>query len=170
MSAETLSDARAARAKLIVMLRVAPIVVLALLAATPVGAQSPTPIALQDPTPVGVWLHPNKRIEIEIAPCGEQMCGKLVWFKRPNDAQGRPLADLENPNPALRTRPLLGLTVLSGLRRAGERTWEEGRIYNPDDGADYHTLMSIRDDGALRVRAYVGLPVIGKTFIWTRVR
>jgi uncharacterized protein (DUF2147 family) len=31
-------------------------------------------------------------------------------------------------------------------------------------------LMSIGDDGTLRVRAYVLLPILGKTFIWTRVR
>src|SRR5271156_1558880 len=81
------------------------------LAATPVGAQTPTP--------VGVWLHDNKRIEIEITPCGDTLCGKLVWFKWPNNAQGLPLVDLNNPDSALRTRPLLGLLVLNGLHRTG---------------------------------------------------
>ena len=135
---------------------------LALIAATPAGAQSPTP--------VGVWLHDNKRIEIEIAPCGDKLCGKLVWFKWPNDAQGLPLVDLKNTNPALRTRPLLGLTVLEGLSHAGENTWEGGRIYDPDNGVDYSASMSIQDDSTLRVRAYVLLPLFGQTFIWTRVR
>jgi uncharacterized protein (DUF2147 family) len=64
----------------------------------------------------------------------------------------------------------LGLTILYGLRRTGERTWEEGRIYNPDDGTDYRATMSIQDDGTLRVRAYLLVPPLGKTFIWTRVR
>jgi uncharacterized protein (DUF2147 family) len=133
-----------------------------LLAATSVGAQSPTP--------VGVWLHANGRIRIEIAPCGDQFCGKLVWFKWPNDTEGQPLIDLKNPDPALRQRPLLGLAILSGLRRAGERTWEDGKVYNPDDGKDYRAQMSIPDDGTLRVRAYVLLPILGETQIWTRVR
>lgn len=132
------------------------------LAATPAGAQSPTP--------VGVWLHDNKRIEIEIAPCGETLCGKLVWFKWPNNAQGSPLVDLNNPESALRTRPLLGLVVLNGLRRTGVNTWEGGNIYNPDDGATYAASMSMQDDGSLEVRAYVLLPVLGKTFVWTRMR
>jgi uncharacterized protein (DUF2147 family) len=30
--------------------------------------------------------------------------------------------------------------------------------------------MSIQDDGTLRVRAYILVPLLGKTFIWTRVR
>jgi uncharacterized protein (DUF2147 family) len=156
--------------KFLVTLRFVYAGIFALLAATPAGAQSLTPIAIQSPTLAGVWLHPNQRIGVEIAGCGEHMCGKLVWLKRPDDAQGRPLADWKNKDPALRARPLLGLTILSGLRRAGERTWADGKIYNPDDGADYQTLMSIRRDGSLRVRAYVGVPVIGKTVIWTRVR
>ncbi len=133
-----------------------------LLATTPVGAQSPTP--------VGVWLHDNKRIEIEIAPCGDRLCAKLVWFKWPNDAQGLPLVDLKNADPALRTRPLLGLTILEGLRRTGENTWEDGKVYDPDDGADYSASMTIEDGGTLRVRAYVLFPLFGKTLIWTRVR
>jgi uncharacterized protein (DUF2147 family) len=140
-----------------------PLVALAaLLAATSVSAESPTP--------VGVWLHPNGRIQVEIAPCGDRLCGKLVWFKWPNDAQGLPLVDVKNSDPALRTRPLLGLTVLYGLRRTDERSWEDGKIYNPDDGVDYRAEMSIQDDGALRIRAYVLLPTLGETQIWTRVR
>jgi len=129
-----------------------------LLVATPVNAKSLTP--------VGIWLHANERIQIDIAPCGDLLCGKLVWFKWPNDAQGLPLVDLKNPNRALRARPLLGLTVLSGLRPAGEG----GEIYNPDDGQTYHALVSLQDDSTMRVRAYVILPILGKTQIWTRVR
>jgi uncharacterized protein (DUF2147 family) len=124
----------------------------------------------QAPTPVGVWLHPNQRIQVEIAPCGDQLCGKMVWFRRPNDAAGLPLVDLKNATPALRTRPLLGLTILRGLYRTGERTWEGGKIYNPDDGVDYSSVMTMHADGTLRVRAYVLVPALGKTLVWTRVR
>jgi len=134
----------------------------ALLAVSPVHAQSPTP--------AGVWLHANQRIKIEIVPCGDRLCGKLVWFRWPNDAQGLPLVDLKNPDPALRTRPLLGLTVLSGLRRVSENAWEDGKIYNPDDGENYSAKMSINKDGSLRIRVYVLLPLFGKTQIWTHVR
>ncbi len=133
-----------------------------LLLATPVGAQGPTP--------VGVWLHPNGRIQVEIKSCGDRLCGTLVWFRRPNDAQGVPLVDFKNNNPALRSRPLLGLTILRGLRRTGKRSWSGGRIYNPDDGIDYRAEMRILGNGKLSVRAYVLLPVLGKTFIWTRIR
>jgi uncharacterized protein (DUF2147 family) len=77
---------------------------------------------------------------------------------------------LKNDDPALRKRPLLGLAILYGLRRAGEDSWEDGKIYNPDDGVDYNATMSIQKDGTLRVRAYVLHPIFGKTLIWTRVQ
>ncbi|MCT8970555.1 DUF2147 domain-containing protein [Microbaculum marinisediminis] len=136
-------------------------VLIALLCTTAAGAESQTP--------VGTWLHANRRIQVEIYPCGNVLCGRIVWFKWPNDAQGVPLVDLKNRNPALRSRPLLGLTVLRGLRRAGQNTWTDGRIYNPDDGVDYQAEMSMRDDNTLRLRAYVLLRTLGKTLIWTRV-
>lgn len=141
----------------------------AFLAANPPDARSQVP-GVEQPTPIGVWLHDNKRIEIKIAPCGERLCGTLVWFRWPNDAQGLPLVDIKNSDPALRTRPLLGMTILEGLRRSGDNTWEDGKIYNPDDGENYNASMSIDPDGALRVRAYVLLRLFGKTLIWTRVR
>jgi uncharacterized protein (DUF2147 family) len=124
----------------------------------------------QTPSPVGVWLHANGRIAVEIAPCADGLCGKIVWFRWPNDAQGLPLVDLKNPAPALRARPLLGMRILQGVRCTEPTSCEGGSIYNPDDGNNYQVQMSIQDDGALRVRAYVLLPLFGETQIWTRVR
>jgi uncharacterized protein (DUF2147 family) len=144
------------------VVRFACILFLALLATTPAGGQIPTP--------AGLWMDASKRIMVRIVPCGDRLCGKLVWFKWPDDEQGLPVADVKNRNPALRTRPLLGLTILRDLRRAGERRWEDGEIYDPEDGENYRASMSIQDDGALRVRAYEYFPIFGETHIWTRVR
>lgn len=135
---------------------------LMLLAASPAESDSPSP--------VGIWLHANKLIQVEIVPCADCLCGRIAWFKWPNDADGLPLIDLKNPDPALRKRPLLGLTILQGLRPSGEGTWEDGKIYNPVNGRDYHATMSIKSYNTLRVRAYKLLPMFGETQIWTRIR
>ena len=158
------------------MLPLVCLLVLGLLCATPVSAQSAksvdgsSPSVGEGPTPVGVWLHANERIKIKIVPCGDRLCGNIVWFKWPNDAQGLPLVDLKNANPALRTRPLLGLPVLYGLRRTGKNLWEDGYVYNPDDGENYRANMTIQTDGSLRIRAYVLISWVGHTLIWSRVR
>jgi uncharacterized protein (DUF2147 family) len=159
------------------MLRPLHALIIASLAATQICAEAlaPAPATPADApkapvatTPVGVWLHPNGRIKMKVEPCADALCAKLVWFKVPNDEQGRPRVDEENPDPALRARPLLGLTVLKNLRPNDEGTWEGGEVYNPDDGENYSTEMSMQPDGTLRVRGYVLTPILGKTLVWTR--
>ena len=128
-----------------------------------------SPAVAQDRSPVGVWLHANERIRVEISPCNAGLCGEIVWFRWPNDDAGLPLVDLKNRDPALRNRPLLGLRVIEGLRPDGKGKWVGGRIYNPDDGRDYRADLTVGADGILRVRAYVLLPILGKTLLWTKV-
>src|SRR3954451_22906847 len=48
-----------------------------------VGSLAGTSVGAESPTPVGIWLHPNERIQVEIAPCGDRLCGRIVWFRGP---------------------------------------------------------------------------------------
>lgn len=127
-------------------------------------------VASQDLTPEGVWLHSNERIRVEIAPCGERLCGKIVWLKYPNDEMGVPLTDPENPDRAQRTRLVMGMTVIRGLVRSGPRLWTHGTIYNPDDGETYSARVTVVNPDTVQVRAYKLLPLFGETQVWTRVR
>jgi len=149
------------------MLRLAYLLIATLIATT--DASSHTPDSEQRPTPVGVWMHASERVKIEITPCGERFCGQIVWLSWLNDPKGLPLVDIKNSDPILRTRPLLGLIVLRDLRRVAASSWEDGKLYNPVDGKDYSALMSIEEDGSLRMRAYVLLPLFGQTQLWSRV-
>ena len=63
---------------------------------------------------LGVWAEGDGGAHIEIAPCGDKLCGRIVWLKQPVDENGRPLMDKNNPNPTLRTRPILGLLIMGG--------------------------------------------------------
>ncbi|MEX1108027.1 MAG: DUF2147 domain-containing protein, partial [Dongiaceae bacterium] len=120
----------------------------------------PAPLAA-DESLLGVWLYENQRIHIEIFPCEDRFCGKIVWLKFPNDDQGEPITDIENPDPALRDRALMGLLLLKDLRQTGPRSWEDGQIYNPDDGQHYQADMEMRADGIVDMRAYVLMPMLG---------
>lgn len=149
------------------MRRLAYLLLMTLLTTT--GASSHPPYSEQSATPVGVWINESERVQVEIVPCGERFCGQIVWLSWLDDPEDLPLVDLNNSDPILRTRPLVGLTVLRDLRRADAHRWVDGRIYNPIDGRDYSALMSIQEDGSLRVRAYVLHPLIGQTQLWNRV-
>ena len=122
----------------------------------------------------GLWVDHDEsdqqKVAVWIEDCGSLLCGRIFWLKKPMTASGRPKRDRHNPDAALRDRPLCGLRILSGFRRAKENTWAEGQIYNPDDGRTYSSTMTLGSDGALEVRGYLGISLIGKTVAWVRPR
>ena len=120
-------------------------------------------------SPVGVWATEGNKSHIEIYRCGEHMCGKIIWLDR---AKSRgPAFDRQNPDPSKRGRPLVGLRVLSELRPSDDPgEWTGGRVYDPRDGDSYRVKMTLLQDGRMRVRAYIGIPLIGRSQTWTRVR
>src|SRR6476660_2212370 len=82
----------------------------------------------------GVWLTQAGDAKVRVSKCGGGICGVVVWLKEPiNPATGKPQIDDKNPNPALAKRPVIGLSLFSGMRAAGPNKWS-GRIYNADDG------------------------------------
>lgn len=119
---------------------------------------------------VGTWLNGTKRGHIQIYKKGNHYLGKLIWLKEPNDpATGKPRTDLKNSQTNLRTRPLVGLDVMQGFSHNGGKVWEDGSIYNPEDGKEYSCKLTLKDPNTLGVRGYVGISLLGKTETWTRV-
>ena len=118
--------------------------------------------------PIGVWLTPEGNSHIEIWHCGEKLCGKIAWFTEPHNADGTLKVDEKNKNEALRTRPLLGLPLMSGFTAAGDGKWTKGRIYNPEDGKTYRSKLEVKDDNTLHVSGCV--LVFCKAQTWTRVK
>jgi uncharacterized protein (DUF2147 family) len=86
----------------------------------------------------------------------------------PNASPERPDKDEKNPDPALRDRPLVGLSLFAGFDYDGDGRWSGGTIYDPNSGKTYRCIVTIVDDDTLKVRGYVGVPLLGRTEIWTR--
>jgi uncharacterized protein (DUF2147 family) len=136
---------------------------LALLAALHAGGAR----ASSDPV-FGFWLVENQRSIIEIVPCGERACGNIVWLKKPLDDDGQPKTDHRNSDDDLRGRPLCGIEMINKFRSADSGSWWDGSIYSPRDGQTYSASMELREDGTLKLRGYVLLPLFGKSQVWTR--
>ena len=115
----------------------------------------------------GLWLVEAKDAVIDIAPCGERLCGTVVWLKEPRP-NGRVRLDDKNPDPALRARPVCGLRLLYDFKASGENEWEDGHIYSADEGATYAAKMALLDANTLKVRGFVGISLFGKSQVWTR--
>ena len=118
-------------------------------------------------SPVGAWETGESHIEIY--ECGELLCGRIVALDEPLDENGKERTDENNPDPALRTRPIIGMDLIAGFSRESDRKWVGGTIYDPRDGKTYNCKMTVRNDGSLEVRGYVGISLFGKTVVWTRI-
>jgi len=118
---------------------------------------------------VGVWESGNGKARIKIDKVNDKFNGRIVWLKEPNDETGKPKVDKNNPEEALRTKPLLGYNMLKGFSYVGEKTWEEGTIYDPESGSTYSCTITMTDENTLDVRGFIGVSLFGRTDVWKRV-
>ena len=102
---------------------------------------------------VGKW------IQVEIYQSGDKLDGKIVWLKK-GDGQ----LDVHNPDKKLQSRKLVGVNILTGLTKKGNK-WEGGKIYNPKNGKTYKCSIWLEGNN-LKVRGYVAM--FYETQTWTR--
>lgn len=113
---------------------------------------------------IGQWLTVEKDSIVEIGQCGATVCGRIARILAPTP-KGPPV-DENNPNPALRKRPIQGLVILSGFKDVGKQ-WQ-GTIYDPRAGKTYKSFLSLNPNGTLKVKGCVGPFCQSQT--WTRAR
>ncbi len=129
----------------------------------------PVPARGAAATPVGVWYAEGGAAQVAIEPCGSELCGRVVWLRSPLDEDGCDLRDRHNPDPTLRSRRVMGLEVLQGLTPRPNGTWASGSVYDPATGNTYTCHLALDGNDRLRLRGYVGIPLLGRTTTWTRV-
>lgn len=117
---------------------------------------------------LGKWLSSSGDGQVEIYKRGNKYFGKLVWLKVPNE-NGKPKLDVKNPVEGLRNRPKLGLEILKDFDFDGEK-WTNGTIYDPKTGKTYSCNMSLKQQDQLNIRGYIGISLIGRSEIWTKVK
>ncbi len=108
---------------------------------------------------LGEWMTEDRKGVVRIEPCGAAFCGRVVGV---SDFPPGGLRDLHGV-------PQCGLVILHDLVPA-ENERRRGRITNPDDGRTYGALLWVADDGDMRLRGYVGLPMLGSTQHWPHFR
>ncbi len=126
---------------------------------------------------IGSWNTEDRDAVIEIYRCGASYCGRITWLKEPNytaedknGKEGQPKVDVNNPNPALRKRTLVGLELMHDFYYAGNNLWKGGNIYDPERGKTYSALMRLISPNTLHLKGYIGIPLFGRTSVWTRAR
>jgi uncharacterized protein (DUF2147 family) len=111
----------------------------------------------------GTWYNDEKTGKIQFYKQGDKIFGKVVWLKDPTDKNGKPLTDNFNPDPKNRKTPLLGLVFLKNFEIVNSKTWENGTVYDPNNGKTYSCNMKLESPTVLNVRGYIGISLIGRT-------
>ena len=117
---------------------------------------------------IGKWKLDDGTAIVEVYKSGDAFNGKIVWLEEPTDEDGTPAKDNNNPDPALRKRELIGLNMLSGLKKTAENEYSGGKIYDPGNGKTYNCSMKV-EGNVLKVRGSLDKRgLIGRTMDWFR--
>ena len=118
---------------------------------------------------VGKWKLEDGTAIVEVYRQGDVFNGKIVWLQHPTKADGSPTVDEKNPDSKLRSRRLIGLNMLSGLKKVGGE-YTGGSIYDPGNGKTYNCSMKVEGD-VLKVRGSLDKKgLIGRPMDWFRVK
>mgnify|MGYP006286006053 FL=1 len=149
-----------------VLFRLAPMCVLALLAAAPAFGDG-----AETPSAVGLWQtiddetnKPKSHVRIEKE--GGELVGRIVH-----------LIDPKEPEPVCtecdgekHDKPIVGLEIMWDLRKKTGKdkpTWEGGSILDPKNGKTYDCKIWLEDPNTLTVRG--SFLFIGRNQTWHRI-
>ena len=108
---------------------------------------------------MGLWWTQDHDGIVELYPCTQGVCGRvagIVTF----EPDGSAPRDLHN-------RSRCRLALINGGKPDADGVWDS-RITNPDDDKTYTIRLRVDPDGRLRMRGYIGIPLLGQTVYWTR--
>jgi uncharacterized protein (DUF2147 family) len=127
-------------------------------------ALTASPALAAELSPIGDWLVKDGYANIRIDNCGGKMWGIIAWEKSPGGV------DSENPDPAKKTRPVLGMPILIGMAPNPKEPGKwSGEIYNSQNGKMYTASISLADENTLDLEGCLVWPLC-QTQKWTRVK
>ena len=117
---------------------------------------------------LGEWRTESRESIIEIYRDRGSYSGKVIWTENPNDENGQPKRDILNPDPSKRNNLFVGTVIMKGFTFDNDKTWKDGEIYDLTHGKTYKAQITLKDSNTLKMRGYIGTPMIGKTVTWKR--
>jgi uncharacterized protein (DUF2147 family) len=114
------------------------------------ATRGPPPIQIE-----GLWMNPIRSAIIAIAPCGDALCGKVVWAS----ARGKREAAKGASN-------VVGTTVLTGVRTRDGR-WT-GTLFIPDDDIHVAAQLQLAGNRQLKLTGCAFAGLFCRSQMWTR--
>jgi uncharacterized protein (DUF2147 family) len=120
------------------------------------AASTPAPDAI-----LGDWWTEGKEGRIRFVRASDgTYSGLLVGGTDPGP-------DVNNKDPALRRRSLLGIVLMWHLR-PDDGEYVDGYVYNPRNGETYRMKAELTGKTTLKIRGYLGISLFGQSQTWTR--
>jgi uncharacterized protein (DUF2147 family) len=124
-----------------------------------------------DVSAIGRWVtiddktHTPRSV-VDITEVAGILRGKIAKiYERPGETAGDLCTMCTDER---RNKPILGMTILDGLRREGD-VWSGGTILDPDTGKVYSATIGLQGSGEkLNVRGYIGISLFGRSQTWMR--
>ena|SRR5665213_2283611 len=118
----------------------------------------------------GKWETLENNLIIQVYRENRTFKAKIIWFKDGDPRLMNNWTDHRNPDPALRSRKIIGLSVLRDLTyNPDTNTWENGMIYDSKHGREWNAAAHIDKNGRLEVKGYWHFKFIGRTLTFKRV-
>lgn len=112
---------------------------------------------------LGEWWTPGKEGRVRFSRHADgSFRGTLVCCK--------PSRDVNNPDPRLRSRSILGILLIWDLKYVGDGEYEDGHVYNPRDGNTYGFEAEMLGPDTLEITGYLGVSWLGQSQLWTRAK
>ena len=118
---------------------------------------------------VGTWLTEGGKSKVKVTKTDGKYSGEIIWLKDPKREDGTIKLDKNNEKESLRSRKVVGINVLKGFEWDDDE-YEDGTIYDPENGKTYSCEITYQNKDTLDVRGYIGFSLIGRTTVWTRVK
>jgi uncharacterized protein (DUF2147 family) len=109
----------------------------------------------------GTWNDTETSAVFSIYSCGSGVCAKIVKPKEPGSK------DYNNPDPALKGRPMEGIVLLSNGQKESEGKYK-GTLYNPEDGNTYTGYLTLTNTNEVKLEGCVLGGLICKSRVWKR--
>ena len=138
----------------------------ATIAAVMLGVSLGTSLAAD---PNGTWHTEEGKATVHIAACGPALCGTIVSLKDANDPDtGKPRTDKNNADASLRSRPMIGVQVVLGMKPTGTANKWSGQVYNAEDGKTYTGNLTLQDANTIKLEGCILGGLVCKAATWTR--
>ncbi len=119
---------------------------------------------------VGVWETGSGKAHVKIDKVGNYYFGRIVWLKEPLNPEGKPKLDKNNEDASKRNKPIMGLQLVGGFEWKNNNLWDNGTIYDPENGKTYKCKIDLENSTTMNIRGYIGISLFGRTDIWKKVK